>query len=462
MLGEKLRTDIDMSRTISEAATGSQFIMGTRGYMAPSVVRNDILKPAIDHVSAQSVPGLFSRFRMVSARMEVAKLGAAVKGNRADEPTCRRYAELLVATGDWKSALEAFAKLRDAGAAQAAKDELAGKALASAGDFWWEYKPGADMAAEAVKAHAAELYSRAIASGELTGLKKVVAEKRIAEVGFIASTSRLYCVVDLSGGPNATNYPVSYMSSAPTNSWPDEYKTTKLVLRRIEAGTFIMGDNQKDESHRVTLTKPFYIGVFEVTQKHWELVMGNNPSEFKGDMRPVECVSYDMIRGKEKGSQWPKSAAVDEGSFLGRLRAKTRLDTFDLPTEAQWEYACRSGTTSTYNNGGDTEDDLKKLARYKGTEGHQKKHTTAGSYLPNAWGLYDMYGNVWECCLDWKGELPFGTDPVGVASDSNRVRRGGGWGNYAQRCHSASRFYYSPSNRGHDVGFRLCCSAGLR
>jgi hypothetical protein len=143
--------------------------------LPPEVLRNDILKPAIDHVSEQNVPGLFAQFRSASAQMEIAKLASSIRRNRADGPTRRRYAELLAVTGDWKAALDVFAKLDDAKTAQAAKDEIGGKALASAGDFWWDYAPTEATAADAIKAHAVALYRKAIASGELTGLKKVVA-----------------------------------------------------------------------------------------------------------------------------------------------------------------------------------------------------------------------------------------------------------------------------------------------
>ena len=278
----------------------------------------------------------------------------------------------------------------------------------------------------------------------------------------------LYCVIDLSGGANATNYPISYLPAEPAGGWPDEYKTTKLVLRRVEAGSFIMGDDQTDESHRVTLTKPFYMGVFEVTQRQWELVMGTKPSYFSNAScyatRPVEYVSYNMIRGSSDGTRWPASSAVDATSFLGRLRAKTGLDGFGLPTEAQWEYACRAGRTSTYNNGSDAEDDLKTLGRYKdnGGSGSSSSCGTAngtaavGSYVPNAWGLYDMHGNVWEWCLDWYGYgLSYGVDPSGSSSGSSRVQRGGSWSHYTYHCTSAYRNYYSPSNTNDDRGFRL-------
>ena len=137
----------------------------------------------------------------------------------------------------------------------------------------------------------------------------------------------------------------------------DKCRTTELWFRRVESGTFKMG-SPKDEKGRlddeqqreVTLTKPYYIQVFEVTQKQYELIAGENNAEFKGDTRPADGVTYDMIRGSSLGSNWPADNQVDESSFLGKLRSKTNL-CFDLPTEAQWEYACRAGTTTALNSG---------------------------------------------------------------------------------------------------------------
>ena len=269
----------------------------------------------------------------------------------------------------------------------------------------------------------------------------------------------LYCVIDLSGGASASTYPVSYLTEAPSGGWTDEYKTAKLVLRKIDAGTFMMGDSKS-----TTITKPFYIGVFEVTQKQYEFVMGSNPSSCKGDARPVENVSYDDIRGSSAGSAWPALVMVDGDSFLGKIQSRTGFN-LDLPTEAQWEYACRAGTTSTYNNGGSTVDDLKTLGRYSDNKsdgrGGYSQHTTVGSYAPNAWGLYDMHGNVFEWCLDWYGTLAGGNDPKGATSGSGRVHRGGGWGAVASRCSSSFRYGYPPSDKFDAYGFRLCCPAGL-
>ena len=286
-------------------------------------------------------------------------------------------------------------------------------------------------------------------------VSNVTATASLVSYNTSTTTEELYCVIDLSGGPDAAWWPVSYLSSVPSGGWTDEYKTTKFILRRIEAGTFIMGGGSSDGSRRVTLTKPFYMGVFEVTQKQWELVMGSwpgsSPSSYygRGDPYPAYYVSYDDIRGSSFGVQWPASAAVDASSFLGRLRARTGLD-FDLPTEAQWEYACRAGTTTTYY-WGDLMDGA--YAWYDSNSG-SKAHPV-GTRLPNAWGLYDMSGNVWEWCRDWYGTRAFGTDPEGSAWGSNRVGRGGGWYGNSGYCASSSRGYDAPSYRYGSHGFRL-------
>ena len=271
----------------------------------------------------------------------------------------------------------------------------------------------------------------------------------------------LYMVIDLSGGTNAPAYPVSYLNEVPVGGWTTEHKTTKLVMRRIEPGTFVMNDK-----YNVTLTKPFYMGVYEVTQKQYELVTGNKPSIYKGDARPVERVSWNTIRGDSDIYNWPSNRTVDAASFMGIIRQKTGLG-LDLPTEAQWEYACRAGTTSAYNNGGSTTNDLNVLGRYSGNrndgKGGYSEHTTVGSYLPNAWGLYDMHGNVREWCLDWYlyGSSLNGTDPEGPASGADRILRCGSWNLDAGYCASSFRRYYTPSHNLYSTGFRLACSAGL-
>ena len=215
----------------------------------------------------------------------------------------------------------------------------------------------------------------------------------------------------------------------------------ELVL--VPAGEFLMGSSQGDEDeqpvHRVRISKAFYMGKYEVTQSQYEAVMGANPSSYKGADRashPVEKVSW-------------KNAV----EFCLRLSQKEKK-TYRLPTEAEWEYACRAGTQTKYGFGA-READLADYAWY-GNNSESKTHPV-GLKKPNAWGLYDMHGNVWEWCSDWYGEYPRGnvTDPAGAQSGEGRVRRGGGWGNSARGCRSANRYGGRPGDRLNGLGFRL-------
>ena len=303
-----------------------------------------------------------------------------------------------------------------------------------------------------------------------------------------------YMVVDLSGGADADRYPVAYLSAPPAGGWTDEYKTTKLVLRLVPAGTFTMGSPSDERGrlpglpdetqHEVTISQPFYIGVFPVTQRQYELVTAARPGYFSNadcyQTRPVENVSWDDIRGAGAAYNWPRSAAVDPAKFMGRLRAKTRLSTFDLPTEAKWEYACRAGTTTALNSGKNLastvqtsrDANMDEVGRYlynypsgttdypSGDSGVTNGSAAVGSYLPNAWGLYDMHGNVCEWCLDYRGDYPTTavTDPVGPDSGMIRVIRGGSWYSNAWYCRSAARDTLGPANRRGFIGFRLVCS----
>ena len=306
-----------------------------------------------------------------------------------------------------------------------------------------------------------------------------------------------YIVIDLSGGANAASYPVRFSAAGP-NLDDDTCRTTELWLRLILPGTFTMGSPETElghnwassyngeDLHTVTISKPFYLGVFEVTQKQYTLVMGSNPSGYTGDTRPVECVSYNTLRGTLIGANWPSHQQVDADSFFGKIRARTSL-TLDLPTEAMWEYACRAGTTTALNNGKNLENTksdsaMDEVGRYYGTQrdgkgGYSSYHTKVGSYRPNAWGLYDMHGNVGEWCLDW-WQKNLGTsavaDPKGANSGSYRLVRGGCWHNSgsiyedagdAAACRSAYRScqgmrtygYTYPSGSNSHWGFRVCC-----
>jgi formylglycine-generating enzyme required for sulfatase activity len=178
------------------------------------------------------------------------------------------------------------------------------------------------------------------------------------------------------------------------------------------------------------------MGKYEVTQAQWEAVMGNNPSRFKGPNRPVEMVSWD-----------------DAQAFIAALNRRNDGYVYRLPTEAEWEYACRAGSTGDYAG------KLDEMGWYEENAGRQTH--PVGQKQPNAWGLYDMHGNVSEWCQDSYRLYPDGvvTDPQGPSSDSNRVIRGGGWGYAAAYCRSAYRYGLSPGYRDLALGFRLVRTA---
>ena len=254
----------------------------------------------------------------------------------------------------------------------------------------------------------------------------------------VIANAAKYLVVDVSTGPTAPFYNLRY-STEPPDLNDDTCRTDEIWLRLVLPGTFMMGDV------KVILTKPYYMGIFEMTQKQWENVMGDNPARWKGGCRPVDTVSYNDIRGTELGAKWPSSHDVDTNSVMGILRAKTAL-IWDLPTEAQWEYACRAGTTSAFNNGGNSRADMALVGRFSDNRGDNIKGFSdgtvpVGNYLANNLGLYDMHGNVYEWCLDhynaYIGTMQV-TDPVGWTSGENIIRGGGFYQGYAL-CTSQAR-----------------------
>ncbi len=241
------------------------------------------------------------------------------------------------------------------------------------------------------------------------------------------------------------------------------YKSDKLVLRRITAGSFKMGD----AGVNVTLTNDFYAGVFEVTQKQWYHIMDNTwplSTQRVGTVisAPVAYETYDHIRGVTSDSiNWPNTGhLVSPNSFMGKLRNKTGLDTFDLPTEAQWEYACRAGTTTVFNDGdpaakvtganAGTNSWLNPICVYRWHPQYfdMDGSVNVGLLKPNRWGLYDTLGNIYEWCLDWNGTLSGGTEPVGPTGGSARVLRGGSYRTYASECISTYRRQDTPPGSG--------------
>ncbi len=217
----------------------------------------------------------------------------------------------------------------------------------------------------------------------------------------------------------------------------------------IQPGTFMMGSpnsesirDRDERHHKVTLTRGYYLQTTEVTQGQWRQVMGSNPSNFKrcGDDCPVERVSWD-----------------DAQTFIQKLNQKESTDKYRLPTEAEWEYAARAGSTGWYGFG----DSTRLLGNYAWYESNSGQQTHAvGQKRANAWGLYDIHGNVLEWCQDWYGHYPTGsvTDPKGPSSGVLRVYRGGGWDARSIYCRSADRSRGAPDSRGYDLGLRLAIS----
>ena len=277
-----------------------------------------------------------------------------------------------------------------------------------------------------------------------------------------------YIVVDVSAGPTATSYPVNILNLSSSDfSGADnlQYKTGKMVFKHIPAGSFAMGSTTLGGSsipeHPVVLTKDFYAGVFSVTQQQWVNIMGTHPYQYYENTNstvPLHNVSWEEIRGSSDLYNWPMTPVVDPSTFMGRLQAKTGLP-FDLPTEAEWEYSCKAGTTTRYSFGeGNT---AAERAPYMWTVGNDDSFNgmqEVGGKLPNPWGLFDMHGNVWNICRDWSASYPNSdqqTDPMGPTSGTTRVLRGGDFNYYYDWSYSATRWEHVPNAPQWTAGFRV-------
>ena len=247
--------------------------------------------------------------------------------------------------------------------------------------------------------------------------------------------------------PVATPDPTPVATNVEDMELPESADAIGMQFKLIPAGKFIMGDVRGEDGwtpYEVTLTKPFKMGVHEVTQAQYEQVMGVNPSHFKGANKPVEMVSWE-----------------DAVEFCRRLRElpaeKEAGNVYRLPTEAEWECASRAGTTTKYSFG-DYDSKLGDYAWYY--DNSDRKTHSVGGKKPNAWGLCDMHGTVLEWCQDWYGDYPSGsvTDPSGAKSGSDRVFRGGSWSMTPEHCRSATRFGGFPWYRNGYLGFRVCLS----
>ena len=286
-------------------------------------------------------------------------------------------------------------------------------------------------------------------------------------------------------------YPANYYETAeqvPDGVTNEVYKTTKLVMRKIPAKGVVwrMGSPStepqrggNETAHMVTLGDDYYMGVYPVTQKQYATVMsGKNPSKRVGDLQPVENFLWgDDLMGYHAAGK-PDDMAFDDWSFIGTLRSKLNF-VFNLPTEAQWEFACRAGCGAGLYTGKEvtTSDkafcpNVDEVAWFgdenTGAQGNTTAPQPVGLKLPNDWGLYDMLGNVNEYCLDWYGDyptVPAGEsllDPKGPDSGERRIVRGGDFWYRASHCRCAYRQSQKPGARGDSVGVRVMCPTGTR
>lgn len=401
-----------------------------------------IIESPLRNVSRKDAAQLYALLddqkAIARSETELKRLAEELKRDPRNRALNTNAAEHYAVVGNWEAALKCFALGDNKKAVEAAKAEQKGSQSKALADFWWSYpQPTQKDLVKIFRRHAAEIYAKALAAGTITGLYKAQVEQRIVEMSDApvaedppasasassgsksrteasvktSSKGGLYCVVDLSDGPNAKNYPVSYLKDVPKEGWTDEYKTTKLVLRKIETDKNVMAD------------QVFYIGSFEVTQRQWELVTGSNPSRFRGPVLPVEQVLLH-----------------DCQAFINRLNEVCKKVQFRLPNEQEWEYCCRAGGFGDWGKkaNGD-EGPLDEMGWYNENCGGRTH--PVGRKEPNAWGLYDMHGNVHEL--------------TSIVDGENCIIRGGSWSGGPAYCRMGFRGTSHVDRRRSNLGFRL-------
>lgn len=399
-------------KAYDKAADAVEAIMAEISDVPPQTL-NGILQKAAANATEKKAPRLVALKKAIAKRAKAAasltELDAKLKNSPSDPSLKRMHAELVAATGDWEAALKEFIALGGA-VGKIAEDEANGIA-ASAADFWWNYTPAALEAKDAIKEHASALYRKALDYGELTGLKKNLAEKRIAEympVLASADTAKnAYLVVNLETNKQGKfDWWYESMSTQEASNQrynTDEYKTRKMVFRRIHAGTYpVQRGNAK-----AIMDKDYYIGIFELTEGQYSRVIGSGNIN---STTPLVSVSWNTIRGNASSAV---KVSNEGSSFLAKLNSAVQTRTsdwpyIDLPTEAMWEVACRANCPATWEVYWGT-DYTAQDAQGRGLDFYRSDlRSVVGKSLPNSWGLYDMQGNVWEYTLDsLPGDLPW-------------------------------------------------------
>ncbi len=428
--GSEKRAQILLNKMEKGAITGEFNARDILGYSNPSLL-SFVMKPRLDAIKDASI----ENYRKRTAHLDrlIARMNAEIDVSRAEEHHQAMLATFNADMDYLRSANKTFDPNNRPPLESAEREDW--DACKRIHDIF-DTEAGADRE----DSRAAEPGGRGGAGRRYAASAGVTAKE---ESGIEASVSRDILPKDAKHGQEA-------VLALPGGA------TMEMIY--VAPGSFMMGSPTSEEGryddekqHQVTLTKGFWLGKYEVTQAQWQSVMGENPSKFKGDSRPVENVSWE-----------------DCQRFIAKINAEARRQFGGgarLPTEAEWEYACRAGTTTAFSWGNALNGDR---ANCDGNDpcgttvkGCSRQGTAdVGSYSPNAWGFYDMHGNVSEWCEDWLGDYGSATtDPTGPASGEYRVLRGGSWYDSARYCRSANRFRYDPGLRDLDLGFRLCCSA---
>ena len=464
-------------KAYEKAADSVEAIMAEVSDVPPQTL-NGIVQKAAANATEKKAPRLFALKKAIGRRAKAAaslkELEPKLKKSPSDPSLKRMHAELVAATGDWERALKEFAALGGA-VGKIAEDEANGIA-AEAAEFWWDYTPAATEAKDAIKEHASTLYRKALDYGELEGLKKNLAEKRIAEFKPVLASAdaakNAYLVVNLETNKQGKfDWWYESMSTQEASNQrynTDEYKTRKMVFRRIHAGTYpVQRGNAK-----AIMDKDYYIGIFELTEGQYSRVIGSGNGNINST-KPLVRVSWNTIRGNASSAV---KVSNEGSSFLAKLNSAVQTRTsdwpyIDLPTEAMWEVACRANCPATWEVYWGT--DYTALdAQSRGANLYRSAtNSIVGNALPNPWGLYDMLGNVWEYVLDsvpigqpWdngEGMARINFDSMSMTqvpanSGTYRMIRGTQGGDVANACYMSGRH----TNRSPDTayscdGFRL-------
>jgi formylglycine-generating enzyme required for sulfatase activity len=498
LIGDTLLTAARQATTSAQHKAVAEAALSIAGKLSDADQYETALRLCEAARSSAQRAKLFPLAKELTARIEETKRqqllsedyrkALSVLDDKPTDPAANLAAgrHLCFVKGDWKRGVPMLALGSDAALKAAAIKDLRGatkaEEQAAIGDAWWdlaETKQGEER--DMLRLRAGFWYRQAgpkLAEG-LVGLK---IKQRLADIGKLGSEITMSPQTATSSqAPGPAIAPFDERAAKQHQMlWAKYLKvpvvaTNSLGMRMvlIPPGEFEMGSSQEEvirlleearqqnaptsygervpaeaPKHRVKITKPFYLGLCEVTQEQYVRLMGKNPSKFQGvPNRPVEQLDWsNAMEFCRKLSELPpeKSAGA----------------VYRLPTDAEWEYACRAGTTTRYSFG----DDAAMLDRYAWFSNNSGGSTQAvGQLRANAFGLFDMHGNVWEWCADWYDPGYYANspadDPSGPTSGANRLGRGGSWREYAERCRAAYRLNFMPDNRFHSLGFRV--SRGL-